>query len=216
MPRSPRICPDGVPQHIVNRGNLRAQIFREPADYLGFIAALADAAERTVVRLIAFCLMPNHWHLVLWPFTGSEISAYMQILMNSHIRDLQRRQGTSGTGHIYQGRYKNHPIESGQHLLNVCRYVEANAHAAGLVHDAQHWPWCSLSMNGPAEDVNLLSPSPVPRPAHWLDLVNRPQATKPIGSVRRDRPKVASFSDRVLASEGGWHLLEEKVPATRA
>lgn len=189
MPRSRRICPDGVPQHIVNRGNLRAQIFREPADYLGFVAALADAAERTVVRLIAFCVMPNHWHLVLWPFNGSEISAYMQILMNSHIRDLQRRQGTSGTGHIYQGRYKNHPIGSAQHLLNVCRYVEANARTAGLVQDAQHWPWCSLSMKGPAEGIDLVCPSPERRPANWLELVNRPLGMKPVGSVQKSRPK---------------------------
>lgn len=107
MPRPPRFCPDGVPQHIVNRGNLRAPIFHESADYLGFLAALTDAVDRTTVRLLAFCLMPNRWHLVLWPVDGSEISAYMQVVMNAHIRDLQRRHGTAGTGHIYQGRYKN-------------------------------------------------------------------------------------------------------------
>jgi len=92
-----------VPEHIINRGNYRSQIFRCAEDYVGFIGALTLAAERTVVRLLAFCLMPNHWHLVLWPVRGSEISAYMQIVMNDHIRDLVRRYGTAGAGHIYQG-----------------------------------------------------------------------------------------------------------------
>ncbi len=113
MPRPPRVCPDGVPQHIVNRGNLRAPVFREPADYLGFLAALTDAVDRTTIRLLAYCLMPNHWHLVLWPVQGCEVPAYMQVLMNAHIRDLQRRHGTAGTGHIYQGRYKNSARKNG-------------------------------------------------------------------------------------------------------
>src|SRR5688572_16970090 len=99
MPRPPRIHPDFVPQHIVNRGNRRSQVFASPADYLGFLAAMTEAAERTVVRLVAFCLMPNHFHLVLWPFNGAEVSAYMQILMNAHLRDLTNRHGTRGQGH---------------------------------------------------------------------------------------------------------------------
>ena len=67
MPRARRCHPDGVPQHIVNRGNRKGRIFWEDADYWGFLGAMAAAAERTVVRLVAFCLFPNHWHLVLWP-----------------------------------------------------------------------------------------------------------------------------------------------------
>jgi REP-associated tyrosine transposase len=187
MPRIPRSCscPDGVPQHIHNRGNLRAEIFHEPADYLGFIAAMTEAAERIVVRLIVFCLMPNHWHLVLWPVRGTEISAYMQILMNAHIRDLQSRHGTVGTGHIYQGRYRNHPLLTERRFLNACRYVEANARAAGFVDRAEDWPWCSLSLRGPAEGINLLSDWPIARPSQWLDLVNRPQPTHALRKMSR-------------------------------
>ena len=174
MPRPPRHYPDHVPQHIVNRGNRKSRIFQSPEDYLGFIGALADAAERTVVRLLAFCLMPNHWHLVLWPHKGSEVSTYMQLVMNSHLRDLLPRHHLSGLGHVYQGRHRNHPIHNDQHFLNVCRYVEANARRARLVQRAEEWPWSSLVCHGPDPEVNLLSPWPVRRPADWLEQVNLP------------------------------------------
>jgi|SRR4051812_46392570 putative transposase len=185
MPRPPRTCPDFIPEHVVNRGNLRAPVFRCPEDYLGFVGALALAAERTVVRLVAFCLMPNHWHLVLWPYRGGEISAYMQIVMNAHIRDLLKRYGTAGAGHIYQARYKNHPIGDDIHFLNVCRYVEANARTAGLVDRAEDWRWSSLVTSGPAADINLLSPWPMKRPHDWLEWVNKPLGVHPVPALKR-------------------------------
>ena len=183
MPRPPRVCPNGIPQHIVNRGNLRAPVFRDAADYLGFLAAMTDAVDRTMVRLVAFCLMPNHFHLVLWPVRGQEVSAYMQLLMNAHIRDLQRRHGTAGTGHIYQGRYKNSAILTERHFINVCRYVESNPLCAGLVSRAEDWEWSSLVRSGPVDEINILTPWPIARPRGWRDLVNRPQGPRAIRSI---------------------------------
>jgi len=180
MPRPHRLLPDFVPQHIVNRGNRKSRIFLSPDDYFGFLAAMTDAAERTVVRLVAFCLMPNHFHLVLWPYKGAEISAYMQILMNAHLRDVMPRQGTTGQGHVYKGRYRNHPIHNERHFLNVCRYVESNALRAGLCERAENWPWSSLSCEGPAPDINLLSAWPIRRPADWLNQVNAPRLRSPV------------------------------------
>jgi len=186
MPRPPRVCPDGVPQHVVNRGNLRAQIFRDGADYLGFLAAMTDAVDRTTVRLLGFCLMPNHFHLVLWPVHGQEVSAYMQLLMNAHIRDVQHRHGTTGTGHIYQDRYKNSPILTERHFINVCRYVEGNPLCAGLVAQAQDWEWSSLVRTGPVDDLNILSPWPVRRPRKWIDLVNRPLGNRELRDLKKE------------------------------
>lgn len=192
MPRRPRICLAGVPLHIVNRGNKRERVFLEDADYLGFLSALATASERTSVRLLVFCLMPNHFHLVLWPIVGSEIPAYMQIVMNAHIRDLQARHGTAGTGHIYQGRYRSSATFTERHLLTVCRYVEANGLAAGLADRAELWPWSSLARSGPRDDINLLSEWPVQRPGNWLEQVNRPVGervwTKIKKEIRKGQP----------------------------
>jgi putative transposase len=190
MPRPPRIHPDYVPQHIVNRGNRKSQIFLSSADYLGFLVAMTEAAERTVVRLVAFCLMPNHFHLVLWPLKGGEISVYMQCLMNAHLRDLTPRHGTTGQGHVYQGRYRNHLIQNECHFLNVCRYVESNARRAGLCKKAEEWPWSSLSCAGPDPDINLLSLWPTAKPSDWLDQVNAPRLrlSIPRGWTAHERP----------------------------
>jgi putative transposase len=195
MPRSTRIYPDGVPQHIYNRGNRRARIFQERADYLGFLAALAIAAERTTVRLLAFCVMPNHFHLLLWPDVGVQISSYMQLVMNIHIRDVQIRHQMRGTGHVYQGRHKNVPILTEHHLLVAARYVEGNALAAALVPRAQEWEWCSLNQ---AEHCSvLLAPWPVNRPSDWNDLVNEIPSDKSIKEIRkyaRTAYKLGAFS----------------------
>lgn len=172
MPRRRRVLPDNVPQHIVNRGNKRAQIFRCDEDYIGFLGGMAEAGEHTVVRVVEFCAMPNHWHLVLWPHRGDEISTYMQILMNTHLRDLLRRHNLAGLGHVYQGRYRNFPILNEQHFRNVCAYVVSNARRAKLCERAEDWRWSSLSCVGPDPDINLLSPWPTPKPRDWLDQVN--------------------------------------------
>lgn len=180
MPRRARYCPDGVVQHILNRGNHRKRIFRSSKDYLGFLAAMTEAGERTFMRLIAYCLIPNHFHLVLWPDVGRDISRYMHVMMNEHLRDIQPRHGLAGLGHRYQGRYKNFPVMSEGHFLNVCRYVEANALNAGLCARAEDWEWCSLSRSGPEEGINLLAEWPIPKPRNWLEQVNRRNLPFPV------------------------------------
>jgi putative transposase len=171
MPRPLRTYPGGIPQHVYNRGNRRARIFQDATDFLAFLAALAHAGERTTVRLLAFCLMPNHYHLLLLPHVGGEISTYIQLVMNKHISHLQTRHGTKGTGHIYGGRHQNVPILNERHFYIAARYVEGNALAAGLVERAEAWPWCSLSTAD--ECARLVAPWPLPRPDNWIELVNQ-------------------------------------------
>jgi putative transposase len=204
MPRPPRLYPDGVPQHVYNRGNKRARIFQSETDYRAFLAALRRAGRRTTVRLLAFCLMPNHWHLLLWPHAGIEISTYMQIAMNKHIYDLQEHHRTSGTGHVYQGRHQNVPVLTERHFYLAARYVEGNALAAGLVERAEDWPWSSLA---PAREYSLrLAPWPLPRPENWVDLVNqvpdKAALKEMIRHARKARRKNAvTFESRVLNVE---------------
>jgi putative transposase len=108
----------------------------------------------------------------------------MQKLMNRHIRIHQRRHGTSGTGHIYQGRFKSVAIEDERELLRVCRYVNANPLRAGLVDRAEEWPWSDLSRQATKDGASLLTDWPSPRPADWLDIVNRPQGEKMVNPIR--------------------------------
>ena len=173
MPRVKRITAAGVIQHVMNRGNRRATIFRTPADYKAFVSLLIEAAGRFPVKLVAYCLMPNHWHLVLVAEEEGAISSYMRWVTGTHVRRYHRLYGLEGTGHLYQGRYTSIPVQSDRHLLAVLRYVESNAHRARLVSRAEAWPWSSL---GAREEVRgqLVSESPVPRPADWLQRVNEP------------------------------------------
>jgi putative transposase len=191
MPRQRRVYPDGLAFHVFNRGNKRARIFLGAADYDDFLDAMANAAEETEMRVLAFCLMPNHWHLVLWPRKSADMSAYMQKLMNRHLRVYQRCHGTAGTGHIYQGRFKSVPIEDERQLLSVCRYVNANPVRAGLVERAEAWPWSDISSPATRDGTPLISEWPCPRPPDWLEMVNLPlgdDTLKPIRhAIRRAR-----------------------------
>ena len=117
---------------------------------------------------------------------------YMQVVMNAHIRDLQRRHGTAGTGHIYQGRYKNSAIVTDRYFLNVCRYVEANPMCAGLGRRAEDWEWSSLVRSGPLDDLNILSPWPVARPSQ-LDGCRQSSAKQ--SRNQRDRKRSVDSGD---------------------
>src|SRR3954468_2853359 len=146
MPRIARVAVGGIIQHVLNRGNGRMKLFHKDADYAAFVNLLADAAERVPgVRLLAYCLMPNHWHLVLWPRQRGELSKYMAWLSNTHVRRWRQHWHSVGQGHVYQGRYKSFLVQDKAYFLALARYVEANPRRAKLVHRAQDWAWSSLA-----------------------------------------------------------------------
>ena len=172
MPRRRRLVESHSVQHVVNRGNARQQLFRDREDYEDFVSLLATAAEVVPVPLLAYCLMPNHWHLVLWPSTSAALSAYMHWLTSTHVRRTHTRRGTRGLGHLYQGRYYSVGVSGESHFLSVCRYVESNALRAGLVERAELWPYSSLSRATTRDGRAFLSEWPVPRPEGWLEIAN--------------------------------------------
>jgi putative transposase len=144
MARLPRAAKGGLFYHVLNRANARLPMFEEEDDYLIFDRTLAEALERVRMRLLAFCLMPDHWHLVVWPRRDGELSDFTRWLTMTHTQRWHAHRGTAGQGHLYQGRYKSFPIQSGEPLVEVCRFVERNPVRSGLVDRAQDWPWSSL------------------------------------------------------------------------
>lgn len=132
MPRR-RIVADNSIQHIVNRGNDKKVIFPKPVDFAAFLVLLREARERFAVRLYAYCLMPNHFHLVVHVSTLAALSAYMHYVQREHACDLRHCYRSKGHGHIFQRRYWNDPVESDGRLIRLVRYVEANPLRAGLV-----------------------------------------------------------------------------------
>ena len=194
MPRPVRSASGGLVYHVLNRAIAQATLFEEHGDYSGFERALGQAHERVAMRTLAYCIMPSHWHLVLWPRADGELSEFMRWLTVTHAQRWRAHQGTSGNGHVYQGRYKSFPVKSDSHFLTVCRYVERNARRANLVRRAENWRWGSLWQRERAEaaDAWLWSRWPVPRPPHWLKIVNQPQTEKELEALRvcvaRGRP----------------------------
>jgi putative transposase len=174
---------------VLNRGNARRTVFRKDGDYRAFLAALAHAGERVPMRLLAYCLMPNHFHLVVWPRRDGDLSRWVHWLLNAHVRRYHQHYHSSG--HLWQGRFKAFPIQEDEHLLMVLRYVERNALRAGLVRRAELWPWSSLGAGGGGEVVRL-DAGPVARPAGWAEYVNEPQTEAEVEAVRvcaeRGRP----------------------------
>lgn len=194
MPRTARASVGGICYHVINRGNARAQVYHEQSDYRAFLSLMKLACEQVPMRVLAYCLMPNHFHFVLWPHNDGDLSRWMHWLLTSHVRRHHRVNGTSGR--IWQGRFKAFPIQQDRHLLTVMRYVERNPVKANLVACATHWDWSSVSRSTAAIARELQSESPVTKPGNWPEVVNRPQSNAEIDALRRCSFKNAPFGSK--------------------
>jgi putative transposase len=189
MPRRARSIIGGLVYHVLNRANARATLFDKPEDFAAFERVLEEARERVPLRILAYCAMPNHWHLAVWPETGQDrqVSEFMRWLTVTHTQRWHAHRHTSGTGHLYQGRFKSFPVESDEHLYSLLRYIERNALRANLVDTAEAWRWSSLwrSTQGDAKSKSLLSAWPIPRPRRWLAFVNQVETEGELAALRR-------------------------------
>jgi len=144
MPRTARTDVGGYVYHVLNRANSRVQIFDDENDYKQFEIILEEAVEKYNMRILSYCTMPNHWHLVLYPKNDGDMGLFMGWLTNTHTRRWHTKKNTVGEGHLYQGRYKSFICQEDEHLLTLNRYVERNALKANLVKKAQDWKWSSI------------------------------------------------------------------------
>ena len=124
------------------RGNARMAIFLDADDYQRFVEALVDVADVYALTCIAYCLMPNHYHLVL-ETARANLSLAMRQLNGTYAQAWNRRYDR--VGHVFQGRFKGQVIDSDPYLRDVCRYVALNPVRSGLVSHARDWPWSSYS-----------------------------------------------------------------------
>jgi len=186
MPRTARQAPGGIVFHVLNRGVGRMNIFHKDGDYRAFERVLEESLGLRPMRLCSYCMMRNHWHLVLWPRSDGDLAAFMQRLTITHVRRWQEHRRQVGVGHLYQGRYKSFPVQSDHHFLTVCRYVERNALRAGLVRRAEDWPWGGLwrRVRGDTNQQAWLSDGPVAWPGQWTSAVNRPERADELRALR--------------------------------
>ena len=179
--------------HALNRGVGRMKIFSSGRDYQAFEEAIEETLQFYPMRVLAYCLMPNHWHFLLWPEDDGQLSAFLQRLTNTHTQRWQRAKKKVGYGHLYQGRFKSFPVETDESFYTVGRYVERNALRAGLVERAEDWRWGSLWRRVHKERSPLLTKWPLPEPRAWPQLVNQPQTAAELAAVRRSLHRNSPF-----------------------
>jgi putative transposase len=193
MPRTARASVGGMCYHVLNRGNGQATVFHKDGDFAAFLDLMAEANERLPLRVLGYVLMPNHFHLVLWPLGDRDLSRWMQWLLTSHVRRYHRHY--HGSGHVWQGRFKAFPIEQDQHLMTVLRYVERNPLRAKMVRQAEAWAWSSLAWRPTGNRPELLSEWPMPCPRNWLATVNAVQTEAELAALRHSIARGTPFGN---------------------
>jgi REP-associated tyrosine transposase len=184
------------------------RLFEQDGDYAAFERVLAEGYERSPMRILAYCLMPNHWHLVLWPTNEGEVSRFMSWVTLTHTKRWHGYRHTVGTGHVYQGRFKSFVVQEDGHLLTVCRYVERNPVRARLVERAEQWRWSSAGRRPGCARVVPLSEGPVARPDEWLRWVNETESDEQVTAIRRSVVKGQPYGTEawVMRMVAQWSL----------
>ena len=179
--------------HVMNRAAKRARLFDCEGDYQAFERVLCEGIEHARVAIFSYCLMPNHWHLVVSPLVDGHLSRFMHWVGTTHARRWQLARGLNGHGSVYQSRFKALPIQDDHHFLWACRYVERNPLRAGLVARAEQWRWSSLGCNVALRE-QVIAEWPVHVPHDWTAWVNTPHTYEELGLqkfralVRTDAP----------------------------
>lgn len=193
MPRVARGLVDGFTYHVLNRGNGRQVVFHKDKDYAIFVSLMKEATDRIPLSVYAYCLMPNHFHLVVMPLEAENLSRWMQWLMTSHVRRYHRHYCTSG--HVWQGRFKSFIVKQDNHLLNLLKYVEGNPVRAGFATLARDWQWSSHRTRiGETQSV-LLSDLPLELPEDWGRVVDEPIPGKELDQLRKCVRRQAPYGD---------------------
>ncbi|HVY32994.1 MAG TPA: transposase [Caulobacteraceae bacterium] len=158
MARQARVVIPGTPHHVTQRGNRRQKTFFCEADYLAYLRLAAEAFRDAGVQVWAYCLMPNHVHLIATPPAPQALA---RAVAATHVRYTRRiNQREHWTGYLWQGRFASFPMDEG-YLHQCARYVGLNPVRAGLTQRAIDWPWSSVRAHVEGRRDPLLTPGPL-------------------------------------------------------
>jgi putative transposase len=155
MPRYPRLFISDVPLHIVQRGHDRKPVFVQPSDYQYYLDNLREVKEELAIRVVAYCLMTNHVHLVLVPGTEpSAVSKLMRVIAARQTRHVNKLESRSGT--LWEGRFKASLIDTSEYLLACCRYIDLNPVRASMVAAPGDYEWSGYRSRCGLADTSIL------------------------------------------------------------
>lgn len=194
MPRAPRIIGDNMIYHVLNRGNSKRTVYFNEWDYRAFIDLLRESKKNYPVEILAYCLMPNHFHIVCMPRIGEEMSKWMHCIENAYVKGHHTYYQTSGL--LWQGRFKNFPVQNDDHFLTLARYVERNPVRASLVPSAMDWRWSSFRERIYRSKIRIINESPVFLPENWKSYVDRPLTSKELEKIRLSVNRQCPYGSR--------------------
>lgn len=201
MARIARVIAAGIPHHVTQRGNRRMQTFFGEDDYRSYISLLAEWCRKCQVEIWAYCLMPNHVHLIAVPTTEDALRCGIGEAHRRYSRMINFRQ--NWRGHLWQGRFASFPMDE-TYLLAAARYVEMNPVKAGIVEDAAAWPWSSTRAHLAATDDELVTVTPLLQMAgDWRLFLAGTAEEERVNEIRKHER-----TGRPLGSEGFIERLE--------
>jgi putative transposase len=202
MPRTARVSVGDTAYHVINRSNGRVTIFDNEKDFNHFESLILEAKELTNMRILAYCIMPNHFHLVLYPRNDGNMGEFMRWLTTTHVRQRRTMEGSIGSGHLYQGTYKSFPVERDKYLVDLIRYVEQNPLRAKLVKKAENWRWSSLygRLHGSIMQKKILDKLITELPENYLKSVNEMYNGEKLAEFRRSLNKCTPFGSEKWVS----------------
>lgn len=217
MARPRRVCPANVPQHIIQRGNDRRDIFVAKEDYQRYLNWLRKVAEKYGVSIHAYVLMSNHVHLLATPTAAGATSSMMQTLGRRYVRYFNHRYDRTGT--LWEGRFRSGLIDSEYYLLACARYIEMNPVRAGMVDTPEAYRWSSYRSNAlgqadvtitPHEECRKLGRSRAERQANYRALFDELLSEHTIAALRASNRRGTAlgseqFKDR-LEQETGYRV----------
>lgn len=207
MARIARVIVAGIPHHVTQRGNRRMTTFFRDEDYQAYISLLGEWCKKCGVEIWAYCLMPNHVHLIAVPESEDGLRRGIGEAHRRYSRMINFRE--NWRGHLWQGRFASFPMDE-SYLLAAARYVEMNPVRAHLVADAVSWPWSSARAHLAGKDDDLVKVAPLLEIAgDWKLFLAGAEAEEQTNDIRKHER-----TGRPLGSEGFIEKLESALERT--
>ncbi len=200
MGRPPRNSQGGTIYHVIGQGLKPKPVFRSTEDYREFDVTLAQAVDRFDARLLAYCVLPKHWHLVLIPRKDGDLSKLMAWLTTTHSARWHTKPRRAGTGGLYERRFRSFPVQDTTKLHDIIQFVESHPLRSGIVEEPNDWPWSSVSRRGneSATSGPMLSIPPVPLPLDWTEQLSLEMSTATLDQIKHCILRSCPYGD------AGW------------
>lgn len=197
MARLPRIDIAGNYYHVLNRTNARVIISFTDCEYKLLEHIIEEACMFFDIHILAYCIMPNHFHFVVFTQQEGELGTVFKWITQTHTQRWHKKRNTIGTGSLYQGRFKSFPIQEDQYLFNVIRYVERNPLTANLVSNPLNWKYSSLYRRhkGTEKDRNILQPIDNLLPKNYIKHLMTPISKKELDGFKKAINQNQAFGD---------------------